>query len=242
MTLLANKGLSNKYCVYKITNLVNKKVYIGKTNNLKKRWKVHCNIAFDKNGIYSNKYYIHKSINKYGQENFKIEILENNLFENEAFERESFWIKKYNSRNPKLGMNMTDGGEGTSGLKWSDESRKKISGPGNCNFGKILSDDVKKKISISLSGENNGFFGKKHTPEVIEFLKNRPISDEQKRKNSEMNRGENNVHSKFTDKKILEIRSKWDSGAYSQTDIAREYNVKPNTINQIVRRKRWTHI
>lgn len=229
-----------KFCVYKISNLINGKIYIGKTSNVNVRWEKHIKISENKEEKAYQ--YLHKSINKYGLENFTIEKIEDNLTEQESFDREKFWIKTLNSKNHNLGMNLTDGGEGTSGLKWSEDSREKIRGLNNHNFGKPLSKEVKLKLSVVLSGENNPFYGKMHSEKVISFLKNRVVSEEVKLIISKNCRGENQWNAKFSDADIIDIRNKWDSGKYTQTEIAKLYNVKPNTINQIVNRKRWTHI
>lgn len=228
------------FCVYKITNLINNKIYIGKTSDINKRWQKHTEVARTKE---KNAYqYLHKSINKYGMENFIIEELENNLTEQEAFNREKFWIKTLNSKNADTGMNLTDGGEGTSGLKWTEDSREKIRGANNHNFGKPLTEDVKSKLSTALSGENNPFFGKKHSDQMLEFFKNKKVSDELKNIISEGCRGSKQWNAKFSEDDIIEIRRRWDNGECSQTELAKQYNVKPNTINQIVNRRRWVHI
>lgn len=229
-----------KFCVYKITNIINGKIYIGKTSNIAVRWEKHIKISKTKNK--KSYHYLHKSINKYGEVNFIIEKIEDNLTEKESFNREKFWIKMLDSKNPNIGMNLTNGGEGTSGLKWSQKSRDKMRGINNHNFGKPLSNEVKEKISISISGENNGFYKKQHSKETIDFLKNREISDDIKLIISIGCRGENQWNAKFSDSDILEIRRRWDNKEISQTKLAEEYGVKPNTINQIVNRKRWTHI
>lgn len=227
------------FCVYKITNLVNGKIYIGKTHDIDDRWNNHLDLAKYKCKGYS---YLHKSINKYGSENFTIEIVENNLSEEMALDREKFWIKELNTKNSDFGMNLTEGGEGTSGLKWSEDSRDKIIGENNHNYGINISKLMKDKNPDIFSGINNGFFGKKHSKEVIDFLKNRNISNEIKNIISEGCRGENQWNAKFSDSDILEIRKKWDNREYSQAELARQYGVKRNTINQIVHRKRWAHI
>lgn len=226
--------------MYKITNLVNGKIYVGKTSDVNKRWAKHLKIAqTQEKKAY---HYLHKSINKYGADKFTVEILENELIETEALDREKFWIKELNCKDPNIGMNLTAGGEGTTGLKWSEESRNKKRGINNHNFGKPLSDETKEKLSILFSGESNPFYGKKHPQEVVEFLKNREVSDDVRNVISEGCRGENQWNAKFSDIDILDIRKKWDTGEKSQTELAKEYGVKPNTINQIVNRKRWTHI
>lgn len=86
--------------IYKITNLLNNKIYIGQSKNAKERFKGHCK------GCYDNSL-IDKAIQDYGKENFKLEILEHQI--TNYNEREKYWIKYYNSLSPN-GYNMMAGG------------------------------------------------------------------------------------------------------------------------------------
>ena len=62
--------------VYKITNKINGKIYIGQTTRtFEQRWKEHCNDAMNFKDIYL----FHNAIRKYGKENFECEILESNI-------------------------------------------------------------------------------------------------------------------------------------------------------------------
>ena len=97
--------------IYKITNLVNDKKYIGKTTlTIEARWKKHCY------EVYRNKYQytLYKAIRKYGIENFSIEQIEE-VEDIQLNEREKYWIQYFNtySGNGK-GYNDTYGGEGNS--------------------------------------------------------------------------------------------------------------------------------
>ena len=88
--------------IYKITKLLNNKIYIGRSVNILKRWNQHKNAA-DSSPL-------HKAIQKYGIENFKLEVLEECL-PTELNEREIYWINYYNSCFGD-GYNATLGGEG----------------------------------------------------------------------------------------------------------------------------------
>lgn len=95
----------DKYgCIYKITNIINGKIYIGKFVYSQKR---------------NFKYYLGSGIalkrayEKYGKENFTKEIIEEVRGNNSVLcEREIYWISEYNSIDSNIGYNITKGGEG----------------------------------------------------------------------------------------------------------------------------------
>lgn len=102
------------FYVYKITNLLNGKIYIGKS----------------KYRPYYESYYgsgliIEAAIKKYGKENFKKEILEEFETEEEAFEAEALYIQQYNSTNSEIGYNIDKGGPGGRSWAFPYEGRKK---------------------------------------------------------------------------------------------------------------------
>lgn len=102
--------------IYKITNLVNNKVYIGKTSlpSVERRFQEHkrdYNRSF--RGI--EKRPLYEAMKKYGIENFFIEEIEWVATEDEACQKEKFWIKEYNSYigfPNSNGYNATLGGDG----------------------------------------------------------------------------------------------------------------------------------
>lgn len=93
--------------IYKITNVINNKVYIGKTlRSPKKRWQEHCRDSRRK--ITAHRLF-YQDINKYGKDNFLLETIES-CDNNIADDREIYWIKYYDSTNK--GYNMSLGGKG----------------------------------------------------------------------------------------------------------------------------------
>ena len=93
--------------IYKITNDINQKVYIGMTERtIEERFKEHCREykqrRCEKRPLYS-------AMKKYGPEHFHVELVEET---NSPEEREQYWIKYYNSY--KEGYNATIGGDGKS--------------------------------------------------------------------------------------------------------------------------------
>lgn len=97
--------------IYKITNNINNKVYIGQTNDWKERFQQHRKLGYgnEKNKI------LYLAMKKYGVENFSFEIIEGPI--KNYNEREKYWIAYYHSciEDPEYGntkgYNMTPGGE-----------------------------------------------------------------------------------------------------------------------------------
>ena len=137
--------------IYKITNLENGKIYIGKhsTDNL--------NDSYMGSGKL-----IKKAISKYGKNAFKKDIIAFSDNEESLNFLERFYIKKYKSQDSSIGYNLTDGGEGTLGISNSgeknpmygktpsEETKHKIS---IANKGKRRSDEIRKKMSIAHKGK-----------------------------------------------------------------------------------------
>ena len=93
--------------IYKITNNVNGKSYIGQTiQNYKERFYQHCAIKCSKK---VSDMAIHKALRKYGKANFTLEVIEEVDADN-LNEKERYWINYYDSYNN--GYNSTLGGQG----------------------------------------------------------------------------------------------------------------------------------
>ena len=91
--------------LYKITNDINGKVYVGKTeHSIEKRFKEHC---CDRTKRRCEKRPLYSAMNKYGVEHFHVELLEET---DDAVNREIYWIEYYNSYH--FGYNATRGGDG----------------------------------------------------------------------------------------------------------------------------------
>lgn len=106
--------------IYKITNLVNNKIYIGETiRSIKVRWNEHKHEALKEGHGFT--YPVHGAMRKYGIDNFIIELLEN-CPDDIRYERESYYIKLYNSTDKKIGYNLTI--EGAGGMLYSSEEIK----------------------------------------------------------------------------------------------------------------------
>jgi hypothetical protein len=132
------------YHIYKIINLINHKIYIGRHyGNIEDK--------YSGSGLLLNKAY-----KKYGKNNFKKELIEinNNLLENKN--REKFWIKELNSFQPN-GYNINEGGDGGDNLTNNpnyDKICKKISK--SIIKKHILNPETNKIQGEKIKGSNNG--------------------------------------------------------------------------------------
>ena len=99
------------WCIYKYENIINGHMYIGLTNNFKRRLSDHITSAYNPNcSDYDTR--IHRAIRKYGIKNFNCSIIEDNIETLEsAKERESYWIKEYNTFENEEHYNLTPGGD-----------------------------------------------------------------------------------------------------------------------------------
>lgn len=166
------------YRIYKIVCTVNNKVYIGcTTKSIYRRFKEHIQSSKNKN----KHSFLYDDMSKYGADCFYVELVEEGTDDSCRYEREKYYINLYNTRNESIGYNMTIGGLGTIGYKFTDEAREKISAAGigrvvpqdvrdkisKKQIGKKLTEETKRKISISrlgkFTGEKNPYYGKHHT-------------------------------------------------------------------------------
>ena len=142
--------------IYKITNQINNKVYIGKTNlTIQERFKEHCRDSERKN---MENRPLYRAMNKYGKENFSVEQIEECSSEI-ASEREKYWIEYYNSY--KYGYNATYGGEGTQLYDYNIISQEYLSGKTmteisllyNCDIQTVRNALQDRKIKILSSSQ-----------------------------------------------------------------------------------------
>jgi len=182
--------------IYKITNLVNGKLYIGQTTQpLKKRWRQHISCNYCQR--------LFKAVVKYGPNNFKIEEIDSASNLKELNIKEESWISSLNTTNSLIGYNLLPGGKNKKHHESTKrkmrvsqknrppkslETRLKIS---ESHKGKKLSDYIKKKISDSnknrwngdknamfgLKGENHPAFGSKRSDEVKKKLSEDKLGD-----------------------------------------------------------------
>lgn len=211
--------------IYKATNIINGKVYIGKTvQTLKQRKYVHK--SYSKRDTSDKKVIFHNALKKYGWENFKWEILCECDDYNLLGIRETMKIIVNNSHYiDGYGYNMTYGGEGCLGYKHSESARK--------------------KISKSKTGENNpmfnktttGFKGHKHNKKSRENISNslseswKNLSSEEKEKRLQ------GVHSHIITEEERQRRSKSQMGHKSSAEKNKEISESLKRYNMLKKEK-----
>ena len=89
--------------IYKITNQLNGKVYIGQSNDIQRRWKEHKRPS----KFLPSKTKLYEAFKEYGIENFSFEVLEE-CEEEQLNEKEKYYINKYNSIENGYNMSMKD--------------------------------------------------------------------------------------------------------------------------------------
>ena len=154
--------------IYKTTNLLNNKIYIGKK---------HKNYFVP--DYFGSGILIKKAIKKYGKENFKVEVIDWCDSLEELNMKEKYYIETLNSdRHTGLGYNIAKGGDGgdlfntltiKEKINFIESCRKRSLGENNPNYGngdKIRGNknpskrlEVRKRLSETSSGKNNGMYG-----------------------------------------------------------------------------------
>lgn len=133
--------------IYKITNILNNKIYIGQTTNPDYRWYQHRSYA---NSDSKYKQYIHSAMAKHGIENFIFEIIDFGLNHWHADCLEENYIKIYDSRNKQLGYNIKPGGNTSphseeTKQKQREATFKQIAEKGHPATGRVVTEEEKEK-------------------------------------------------------------------------------------------------
>jgi group I intron endonuclease len=106
--------------IYQIKNIINGKVYIGSSIDLKRRENEHFNFL-RKNKHYNR--YLQRAWNKYGEENFKFEVLEYVKDNNDLINKEQFWIDIIDASNQLIGYNLSPTAGSLLGYKKTEEMK-----------------------------------------------------------------------------------------------------------------------
>lgn len=158
--------------IYKITNKINGKSYIGQTvSKLSIRFNQHINYAKRAKESGKKLFYLSKAILKYGKENFTIEVVEEVLNVDLLNDREIYWITFYDTFNS--GYNLNKGGH----FRVKPENRKYVpTDEHRANMSKAkkvkspeLTETYISALRNAKLGSKNPNFGKKAERVICEY-------------------------------------------------------------------------
>ncbi len=139
--------------IYQIRNIANNKIYIGSTNNVRKRWNNHRSKL--NNGKHENQY-LQLAWQKYGENSFEFTIIEE-VNDNKRIEREIYYLNKKKSYERNIGYNFDKNPTDKSGINNSfygkthnEHTRHKLKQLANNR-----SAELKKRMGIKNRGENS---------------------------------------------------------------------------------------
>lgn len=188
-----------KYYIYRTTNLINNKKYIGKHKG-----------RLDDNYLGSG-ILLTKAIEKYGEQNFKKEILYISQSEEENREKEKYFIKIFNAVESDDYYNIAEGGQGGYVTQGYEGQRRK---------------EINKKISLALAKEKHPMFGKHHQEETKQLLRQASLdywTEEKRQERSRKYSGEGNpMYGKKQTKESIENRIKHTDFAAYRTEKYRQ--------------------
>lgn len=229
--------------IYKIINIQNGKCYIGSSKNLKKRLNGHRRslTKCDHHSIL-----LQRSWNKYGEENFEFEIIEECSID-VLLEREQHWMDETKCYDKKFGYNILPNAGSSVGRKVSEKTKKKLSiaakmqksnrfrmkGKNSAAYGKRHSIEWKEMMSDRMAGNKNPFYGRKHSEETKRKIGNT---------NKDKSAGSKSKLSKINEDMVKEILEKYRTGIYTQKELGSIYGIDQTNVSLIVTGKSWKHV
>lgn len=244
------------FYVYCFRNINNNKRYIGETGNLQKKIEDHKSACGDCP-------IFHNAMKKYGTNGFEFSILGEYDTNQEALEAEKMFITRYktnvNRYGDQYGYNLTDGGDGPTGYRHTDEDKMKMSvalkGRSSPNKGKKASTETLVKLSQSHMGQVAWNKGQKgcFTDETKQKMSNSHIDLQAGEKHpmygKKMPRtsvekgaaakrgkyvGENSWNSKLTNEIAKNIRELYATGDYTYQNLSNQFNLGLTTIGRVI--------
>ena len=189
--------MAKNSCIYKITNILNGKIYVGSAIDFIQRKSLHIS-QLNKNKHHSK--YLQNSWNKYGMDKFIFEIIESIEILDLLLTREQFYLDNLlfanlnDNRFNELGYNICRIAGNWLGQHHSKESKLKISLK---NMNRVISDETRKKMresSTHIKGKEHSCYGKKMNKESIIKQKNTFVKNYKKENHSLYNKKIIGVH------------------------------------------------
>lgn len=220
--------------IYKITNNINGKVYIGQSNNIQRRFSEHQNRGA------ASRIPVDVAIQKYGKENFSFEIIEECTIE-QLNQRETYWINHFNSI--ENGYNCSIGGDQQSigsnnGRAILTENEVKIirTAYNNHERRKDVYKQFEDKITFSSFARVwDGTSWSHIMPEVL-------TKENKEYYSKEATNGEKSSNAKLTDEEVIKIRERYVSENAKTIYKDYESRCSYNTLQQILWGRTYKHL
>ena len=221
--------------IYLVTNSLNGKVYVGKSIDIERRWQEHIHDSLVSQDQWDNNYrgvrtHFHAAIRKYGKENFTFRVIEEIEDDTILNDREIYWIAQYHANEQNIGYNMTAGGDGYNFGSGENAICSKIT-KAECD---LIKQKLKERWSykdiqtlvpqIGISAMNAINYGKTWYDETETY----PICID-------------SGHRKWSDEEAMGIKKEYANGA-TITELAKKYDVRYETISNLVNGKSYTNL
>lgn len=220
--------------IYKITNNINGKIYVGQSNNIQRRFLEH------KNRGATSRIPVDIAIQKYGKENFSFEVIEECTIE-QLNQKEMYWISYFNS--VENGYNCSVGGDQQSigsnngrAILTEDEVKIIRTAYNNHERRKDVYEQFKDKIAFSSFARIwDGTSWTHIMPEVL-------TEDNKRYYSKEATNGEKSFNAKLTDKEVINIRERYVSENAKAIYKDYENRCSYNTLQQILWGRTYKHL
>lgn len=222
--------------IYCYTNLINNKRYIGQTINPEMRYSAHkSNYQNPKNSEYNS--LLHKAFRKYGFENFKYEILVQDIDDiNILNDLEIYYISKYNTQAPN-GYNVEAGGKNSSKPKTLEHRKKEIWGQAKLTEEEVI--ELRKAYKAKKSPTeiyNQKYKNRLHYNSFLNIWSGRRYSLIMPEV------FEKGRHTKLNADIVRQIRKDREEQKLSYDKLAEKYGISKGTVADIIKGRTWKNV
>lgn len=235
-------NIYKEFGIYRITNKINGKTYVGKTSkSFGDRWDCH---KTQLNGGYHDNKHLQRAWFKYGANSFEFCIIESVNDASLLNDMEIKYINHY--RNIGLCYNIKDGGDGgfLLGSHLSEDAKQRIGEKNRINMtGKKVSDETRKKMSESQKKRYESWTKEDrilHGEISSKTASGYKWKEESKKKFSDTQKTKPNG-AKYSIEQVKEIRRLHEEEGMSFNDISAIMNIPRHTVYLIATYRRWTY-
>ncbi len=217
-----DNNIKKEVYLYQILNKIDGKFYLGTTCDIDRRWREHKKALSEGN---HHSIYLQRAWNKYGEDSFQFKVIRI-ILKQRRKEIEQYFLNKFQCYDPFIGYNMNKKVDSRYGRPMSDEAKRKMSlskkGKPSPRKGIKASEETKRKLSESHKGQ-------RMSEEIKEFHSKRMMNNTYRKGCSAWGNG----------RKGNSIA--WNKGLTKETDerIAKSANSKEIRLNRSIAVKEW---